>query len=202
MKVLITGASGLLGRHLKIEADRPSHAELDISQTVTSKDYDLIINCAAYTDVANAEKEKEKCFDVNVWGVLNLIKAYPNTPFVQISTEYAKSSLNYYAITKRMAEDQLFYKHPCYLVIRTLFKETPWKYEKAFADQWTQGDQVEIIAPLIEKAIEDWDKKTSQLIYVGTGRKRIYDIAIKSKPDVILNFISEIKDVRIPADYE
>ena len=45
------------------------------------------------------------------------------------------------ALTKRMAEDLVRY-HPNHLIIRTLFKATPWPFEKAFIDQWTEGDSL------------------------------------------------------------
>lgn len=200
MKILLIGASGLLGRHLTIEADRPSHQDLDIVEPIqTPGKYDLIIHCAAYTDVEGAETNgKIKCFEANVLGTWNLVQVYSDTPFVYISSEYAKTPVNFYSLTKRMAEE-LVASHSNHLIIRTLFKQRPWKYEKAFIDQFTMGDYVDVIAPLIEKEILKWDRK-SKMIYVGTGRKRIYDLAKKSKPDVGIMSIRDIK-VKLPADY-
>lgn len=198
MRVLLTGSSGLLGRHLTVDSDRPTHQELDITKPVIPNKYDLIIHCAAYTDVEKAEVERYQCFNVNVLGTLNLLLAYPNTPFVYISSEYADKPVNFYSRTKRMAEE-LVLAHPSFLIIRTLFKERPWKYDKAFIDQFTTGDYVDVIAPLIEKEILKWDRK-SKMIYVGTGRKRIYDLAKKSKPDVGIMSIRDVK-VKLPADY-
>src|SRR3990167_803545 len=204
-KILLTGGNGLLGSYLKIEADRPSRSEFDITNYLhlknrSEKEYDLIVHCAAYTDVQRAETDKISCFEVNVLGTLNLLVAFPNTPFIYISSEYAKNPINFYSLTKRMAE-QLVEKHTAsYLIIRTLFKAIPWPFEKAFIDQWTQGDQVNIIAPLIDKEIQNWDGRGQKLVYVGTGRKRIYDIAVKTKLDVIPNSIKDMK-IKIPEDY-
>lgn len=200
MKVLLTGASGLLGTHLKIEADRPSHRELDITEPLdwTGK-YDLIIHAAAYTDVQEAETNRAECFDVNVVGTMRLLEAYPTTPFVFISSEYAKNPINFYSLTKSIGE-QLVTTHPNYLIIRTLFKPSPWPYEKAFIDQWTLGDYVDKIAPRIEQVIKDWDFK-SKLTYVGTGRKTMFDLARETRPDVKPNYIKEMK-VPIPSDYK
>ena len=199
MKVLLTGGSGLLARYLKIEADRPTHEELDIAEDIVkARDYDLIIHAAAYTDVQKAETDRTKCFGVNVWGTLNLLNSYPTTPFVYISTEYAKNPVNFYSLTKSLAE-QLVTTHPSYLIIRTLFKATPWPFEKAFQDQWTMGDYVDVIAPMIEKEIQNWDRK-SKMIYVGTKRKTMYELALETKPNVIPNSIKEMK-VPIPSDY-
>ncbi len=197
-KVLLTGAGGLLGTHLKIEADRPSHYELDITKPMWFKDYDLIVHCAAYTDVAGAETDKLECFNVNVLGTLNLLLTYPNTPFVYISSEYAKNPVNFYSLTKSMGE-QLVTTHPNYLIIRTLFKPTPWPFEKAYIDQFTLGDYVDVIAEKIDKEITAWDRK-SKMIYVGTGRKSMFDLARETRPDVKPNSIQESK-VKIPSDY-
>lgn len=194
------GSSGLLGRHLTIEADRPSHQELDITQIIIPNKYDLIVHCAAYTNVEGAETDKWNCFNVNVNGTLNLLLAYPNTPIVYISSEYAHNPKNFYSLTKKMGEE-LVQTHPSYMIIRTLFKSTPWKYDHAFEDAYTQGDTVEIIAPLIDKEITEWSRTGKRMAYVGTGRKKIIDIARKSKPDVKPNLTTDIKGVVIPRDY-
>jgi len=199
-KILLTGSSGLLGRHLKLKADRPSHKKLDITKPIKPGKYDLIIHCAAYTKVELAEEERLKCFDVNVRGTLNLLNAYPNTPLVYISSEYASNPVNFYALTKYLAEE-LISHHSNFLIIRTLFKPRPWKYPKAFIDQWTQGDYVDVIAPLIEKEIKNWDRKGKTTIYVGTERKTIYELAKQTRPDVGKMSIYDIKSVMLPEDY-
>lgn len=200
MKILLTGGSGLLGSYLTLEADRPSHKELDITKPFVPKPYDLIVHAAAYTDVQNADQHRIHCFNVNVAGTMNLLEAYKDTPFVYISTEYAHKPVNFYSLTKKLAEELVMY-HDNYLIIRTLFKATPWPFEKAFVDQYTQGDSVDVIAPLIQEEIENWSGNGKRLVYVGTGRKTIYDIAVRTKPDVIGNSIKDMK-VPIPGDYK
>lgn len=197
-KILLTGASGLLGQHLNIEADRPSHEELDITKVITPEKYDLIIHCAAYTKVEQAQNNRLECFNVNVVGTLNLLNAYPDTPFVYISSEYAHNPKNFYSLTKFFAEE-LVKTHPHYLIIRTLFKPRPWKYPKAFTDQWTQGDYVDVIAPLIENIIKSWNGE-SKITYIGTGRKTIYDLARQTR-EVEPCSVNDIKNVIIPKDY-
>lgn len=206
MKVLLTGASGLLGRHLKLQADRPAHNQLDITQQPSINwdvynYYDLIVHAAAYTDVQNAETDKLECFNINVTGTLNLLNTYPNSPFVFISSEYAHNPVNFYSLTKSLAEQLVTYHSAPYLIIRTLFKPNPWPYKKAFKDQFTMGSYVDKIAPLIDKAIEEWDRK-SKLIYIGYGgRKTMYELAKETRPDVIPNSIKDMK-VSIPSDYK
>jgi|ERR1051325_4498369 dTDP-4-dehydrorhamnose reductase len=199
--ILLTGGSGLLGRHLKVPALRPSHKEFDILEPKKLENIELIIHCAAYTDTEKAEAEREECFMTNVVGTLRLSSMYRDVPLVYISSEYAHNPVNWYSRTKQIAE-AVALDHPggC-LAIRTLFKARPWKYEYAFIDKWTLGDYVDVIAEKIEKEIKDWDGKT-KLIYVGTGRKTYFDLASETKVNVKPNSIRDIKGVKIPSDYK
>lgn len=200
--ILLTGASGLLGRYLKIDALRPLHLSLDITEAMGAfPGIDLVVHCAAFTFVERAEKERLECFDVNVRGTLNLLNAYPNTPFVFISTEYAHKPTNFYALTKSLAEQLVSYHSAPYLIIRTLFKPNPFPHPKAFTDQFTLGDSVDKIAPKIDKAIMEWDRK-SKLIYIGTGRKSMFQLAKATRPDVQPMSIKDIKTVKLPQDYK
>lgn len=205
MNILLTGGSGLLGteiqKHLTLYA--PSHKQLDINKPITlSKKIDLVIHAAAYTDVVKAEKEKDHCYLVNVTGTINLLKAFADIPFVYISSEYANEPTNYYAQTKKLAEIEVKKRKKPYLIIRTLFKPDPFPFPRAFIDQYTQGDYVNIITPIIIKEILSWDKKSQKLIYVGTGRKTIYDLAKRTRPNVLPISIKEITTVNLPGDYE
>lgn len=196
---LLTGSSGLLGQYLMLDCDRPTHAELDITKLIEPKEYDLIVHAAAYTDVEGAETARMKCYDVNVNGTFNLLEAYRDTPFVYISSEYANNPVNFYSLTKYLAE-RLVMTHDNYLIIRTLFKPKPWKYPKAFTDQYTQGDYIDVIAPMIEDEIRRWNGKGKRLLYVGTERKTMYELASRTRV-VEPNSIKDIKGVELPADY-
>lgn len=103
MKFLITGASGQLGREWvhflndkKFLYEAFSSTELDItdSRKVTQKlrdvRPDVVINCAAYTDVDGAESESKKAFLVNEAGVKNLMNACESVgaKLVHYSTDY------------------------------------------------------------------------------------------------------------------
>lgn len=205
MKILLTGGSGLLGTELQkyITVVAPSHKEMDITKPITLKDhFDLIIHGAAYTDVVGAETDKDTCFKANVTGTLNMVTAFKDTPFVYISSEYAKNPVNYYAKTKQLAEEEVKKIAKNYLIIRTLFKPNPFPFPRAFADQYTEGDYVDVITPLIIKAIKSWDKKSKKTIYVGTGRKTIFELAKRTRPNVQPMSIKEITKVVLPADYK
>jgi dTDP-4-dehydrorhamnose reductase len=103
MKMLITGASGQLGREIidvtqskgcRIQA--PPEDDLDITDVdkidhmIGRHQPDLIINTAAYTRVDNAETEEALAFKVNKTGCINLARlcARHRIPLVHISTDY------------------------------------------------------------------------------------------------------------------
>lgn len=144
MKILITGGNGLVGSHFvenyykgldeKIILS-PSQNELDIINKESIVNFfgihkpDAIIHFAAFTDVAEAEKQKNNkkglCWVVNVEGTANLVEASNYQPyFIFISTDvvfsghknnpgpYGEGSptenndkhLSWYGWTKREAE--------------------------------------------------------------------------------------------------
>lgn len=104
-KVLVTGANGQLGLTFQelqvnytdiIEFIFVSKDELDITKPealepfFNKNNFDYCINCAAYTNVEQAEKTPEQAFLVNAIGVKNLAKACKktNTILIHISTDY------------------------------------------------------------------------------------------------------------------
>ena len=213
MKILLTGGSGLLGRHLiPLLKDRgftvcaPDHSNLDIITFIhpLPESVDLIIHCAGYTDVDRAEKEKVRCFEANAIGTWNLIKRNRQIPFVYISSEFAQNPVNFYSYTKFTGEEIVKNMAEKYLIIRTLFKSRPFTHPKAFIDQFTRGDYVDVIAPLIVKCIFDegfMGEIYAPFVHVGTRRKTMFDLAKQTKPDVLPMSIKEMEVAR-PADYE
>ena len=101
MKILITGASGMLGHDLtKVlknhELFTYNSKTLDITDEKKVKDEvskvkpDIIINPAAYTNVDGCETNYEDAYNVNAFGVKNLalISKELNIPLIHISTDY------------------------------------------------------------------------------------------------------------------
>lgn len=103
MKGLVIGASGLVGsRYVELFSNRtdlltPTHTELDVtnSQSVrnyfTSNSFDTVINFAAYTNLGEAEKERDnkrgECWKLNVAGIENILAAIEDRFLLQISTD-------------------------------------------------------------------------------------------------------------------
>jgi len=111
IKVLITGGDGQLGKCIKVlESNYNTNLDLYFINSkeldITDKDnitlffknnsFDYVINCAAYTNVEQAEKESNKAFLVNAEGVKNLAeicKKYDAT-LIHISTDYVFDGCN------------------------------------------------------------------------------------------------------------
>ncbi len=111
MKILVTGANGLLGKELvnvfskKNEVYGLGKRGLDISvkkevDGVFSKiKPDLVINTAAYTNVDGAEEERIEAIETNAFGPLFIAEACEEigAKLIQISTDYVfKGDLNGY----------------------------------------------------------------------------------------------------------
>lgn len=101
MKLLITGANGMLAKAIKNEFKEEEKIctdieQLDITDLQAVKNYvlkekpDCIINCAAYTAVDKAEEEPELAYKINAIGPKNLAIAAKenNSTLVHISTDY------------------------------------------------------------------------------------------------------------------
>lgn len=106
MRVLITGASGQLGREFEFLAPKfpqfqftfKDKNELDICDLKACEreippNFDAVINAAAYTAVDRAESERERAFAVNEKGVANLAKVCKigGARLIHISTDYVFS---------------------------------------------------------------------------------------------------------------
>lgn len=103
MKILVTGASGQLGydvceelKRRKVDYVGTSSKELDITDPAAVERMlqefrpDVVLHCAAYTKVDQAEDEPELCWAVNAEGTKNLAVACRriNAKMLYISTDY------------------------------------------------------------------------------------------------------------------
>lgn len=113
--ILVTGASGQLGSELKeLSKEYPyrfifvSKNELDISDYEALEKFiltnlvDCVINCAAYTAVDKAEKEKELADKINHVAVKNLaiLSDKLGLKLVHISTDYVFDGKNFKPYTE------------------------------------------------------------------------------------------------------
>jgi len=123
INILVTGANGQLGSEIKKLYNqglkKNLHAlnfvftdvdTLDLTNSIFLKkffedhSFDYIINCAAYTQVDQAEKEPEKALLVNATSIKYMIDAIPNkkTKFIHISTDYVFDGNSHIPYTEDM----------------------------------------------------------------------------------------------------
>jgi len=103
MKLLIAGAAGMLGRDVMLAAGNAGHdvvgfgrAELDVTNPAgLDKKFemerpDVVVNCAAWTDVDGAEESEQAAFAVNGTGAGNIAAAAAKVgaSIVLISSDY------------------------------------------------------------------------------------------------------------------
>lgn len=206
-RILVTGGTGRLAaelkKHLMAYYVGIENWDFIYPDEIKKGDYDLIVHMGAYTDVAKAEKEPQKCMLTNVMGTFNMVQLYKDTPFIYISTEWAHNPLGVYALSKQLGEE-IVKTHPRHLILRTLFKPNPWPFEFAYEDQWTQGDYVDVVAKILASKILGNDIEWNSTQFLGTGRKTILELAQRTKPDVNPNSVDEYnKKVNgiVPKDY-
>jgi len=151
-RIVLLGAKGMLGSDIYrlciednlniIPFDLPEFDITDRNQLQKAiEKADLVINCAAYTNVEKAESESELAFKVNAEAVGNLaeLARKNNTYVIHISTDFvfdgAKKTpyletdlpnpINVYGKSKLEGETLLIKKHNNFVIIRV-----QWTYGK------------------------------------------------------------------------
>ncbi len=148
MKVLVTGYGGQLGydvvRLLEergIECRGVDIQDFSLTDAQAVRDYvvryapDVVVHCAAYTNVDKAESEPEICAAVNGMGTLNMVRAAnaAGAKMVYISTDYvfpgtgnkpwevddAYGPRNVYGMSKVQGEDAVRSLTTRYFILRT-----------------------------------------------------------------------------------
>lgn len=145
MRILVLGKNGQLAKSLKyqtnLKAKYISSKEIDfdkpqeVSKCLEQYHPDVIINCAAYTNVPKAETNEKSAFNINFHSVRELAKycAIRNIHLVHISTElvfdgrlersYLESDktnpLNVYGRSKAFGEQAIMKICKNYSIIRT-----------------------------------------------------------------------------------
>lgn len=163
MNILVTGANGQLGRELRLLAQGSSHRfvftdiaeipglpveRLDIldagavDRLSDRESIDLIINCAAYTDVERAEDEPEMAMRLNAEAPANLARTAlrRNAFLVHISTDYVfpgdactpipedapTQPLSVYGKTKLAGEEAVLDTRCKAIILRTAWLYSPF----------------------------------------------------------------------------
>jgi len=161
MKVFITGANGLLGQAITSVFTRETGWKLicssvedksfldyghtyeklditnkeDVKRIISEHKPDVIVNCAAFTNVDACETEHEACWKLNVDGLKNLIIAArrEGSKVIHISTDYVfdgkngpyteddtPNPISFYGRSKLAAENALTTSGIDHAIVRTM----------------------------------------------------------------------------------
>jgi dTDP-4-dehydrorhamnose reductase len=192
----------------------PSSRDLDITDeravedTLEAAQPEVILHLAAYTNVAQAEHERERCWAVNVNATRQLARAsnhfhgapnvsnYPTARFIHFSTDYVfdgehgqyresdtPNPSNYYGLTKTVGEEAALNAHAA-LIVRTSFKDSVWPYPVAFDDQFTSADYTDVIALEMLTLLLNLSDVSDNVLHIATERKSIFDLARRRNPQV------------------
>jgi dTDP-4-dehydrorhamnose reductase len=148
MKLLVTGAAGMLGRDVMLAAGNAGHdvigfghTELDVSDAAAVESKleaerpDVVINCAAWTDVDGAEEAEQTAMAVNGTGAGKVAAAAAavGASIVYISSDYVfdgakrapyvetdqPAPLSAYGRTKLAGEEATAAANPRHFVVRS-----------------------------------------------------------------------------------
>ena len=173
MNILITGANGQLGNEMRVlSAEHPKHtyfftdiAELDItdkaavSTFVADNAIDLIVNCAAYTNVDKAEEDEATAMKINADAVA--ILGSQGVKVIHVSTDYVFSGDEHlpcresdpvaprtaYGRTKYEGEKRLLAECPDAVILRTawLYSEYGNNFVKTMIRLGNEKEQLGVV---------------------------------------------------------
>jgi dTDP-4-dehydrorhamnose reductase len=148
MKVLVTGSAGMLGRDVLLAAGNAGHdvvgfghTELDVTDAAAvgakleAERPDVVLNCAAWTDVDGAEEDEEEAMAVNGTGAGKVAAAAAavDASVVYVSSDYVfdgakrapylesdqPAPLSAYGRTKLAGEEATSAANPRHFIVRS-----------------------------------------------------------------------------------
>ena len=205
MKILITGSKGMLGYDLVkrlrtdhtvvgIDVDNFDIVDKKIVDYIEHKKPAIIFHLAAFTNVDEAEVEKEKAYNINVKGTENIVKAAKqlDIPIVFISTDYvfdgSKDSsynetdvtnpINFYGKTKEIAEGIVKNTLKKYFIVRTswLFGKNGKNFVKTIIRHAKEKDKIEVVDDQVGSPTYTFDLSISLALLVDSSQYGIYHI--------------------------
>jgi dTDP-4-dehydrorhamnose reductase len=183
---LVTGARGMLGRDVVavladrgVEATALGRADLDVTAPDAVREavdgHDVVVNCAAWTDVDGAETQEPAAFAVNATGahVLATAATERGARLVQVSTDYvfdgaARSPYpedgtlaprSAYGRTKAAGEWAVRAAGPDHLVVRTawLYGEHGGCFPKTIARVARERGGLDVVDDQVGQPTWTWD---------------------------------------------
>ena len=201
MNILVTGANGQLGREMqRLSAVSPNNytftdvAELDVTdagavrQAVAQTRAEVIVNCAAYTNVERAEEDEEAADRLNRGAAENLARAAEanGATLIHVSTDYVfdgtahtpytedvtPSPLGAYGRTKLAGERAVMSSGCRYLIFRTawLYSEYGHNFLKTMLRLTSERDTLQVVFDQIGTPTYAGDLALAIFSLIETGR--------------------------------
>lgn len=197
MNILVTGSNGQLGNEIRkrvseIGNGKPDHVvgepnyyiftdyeELDITDESAVADFvkenhiSVVVNCAAYTNVEKAQKDRNTAYNVNAKGPMNLALALSKSGgvLIHISTDYVFGGMRntpvppipvgcdpvnypdidrddcYYGYSKNIGENFIQQSGVRYIIIRTswLYSEYGKNFVKTMATRAAREQETRVV---------------------------------------------------------
>jgi len=187
VKILILGHKGMLGSDLTVrlfafhDVTGRDIEDFDIAslesceKVIAETEPEVVVNCAAYTNVDGCETDRDKCFAVNAEGVKNIALACRGrgTRVVHMSTDYvfdgkketpyveddACAPLNVYGKSKLAGEEHL--KELCedFLLIRSawLYGRNGKNFVKTIVEKARSENYLEVVDDQVGAPTFTWD---------------------------------------------
>jgi dTDP-4-dehydrorhamnose reductase len=222
MKVLVAGAAGMLAKDLVPCLEKRGHdvlappeSDLDITRLdairrwIDSGDPDVLINCAAYTKVDQAESEEHLAEVINGLAVQNICLACQeaDVPLVHFSTDYVFDGtkngpytihdhphpVNAYGRTKLLGEQYVLWLLRRFYLVRTswLFGLHGTNFIETMLRLALKQAQVSVVND--QKGCPTWTQHLSEavVLLIESGRFGVYH-ATNSGPTTWFDFATEI----------
>lgn len=114
-RILVTGSSGFVGRHLLPLLGDHDVVPCDIETKEVEGPFDGIIHLAAVSRVRDAEADRIKCLETNILFTAQLLEFKPRWFIFASSCE---PSMSIYGYSKRSAEQYIRIRHSKYIILR------------------------------------------------------------------------------------
>ena len=201
MNILVTGANGQLGREMqRLSAVSPNNytftdvAELDVTdagavrQAVAQTRAEVIVNCAAYTNVERAEEDEAAADRLNRGAAENLARAAEanGATLIHVSTDYvfdgtahtpyredmATSPLGAYGRTKLAGEEAVKASGCRYLILRTawLYSEYGNNFLKTMLRLTSERETLRVVFDQVGTPTYAGDLALAIFSLIETGR--------------------------------
>lgn len=223
-RMLIIGSEGMLGGDMlrfipqKYGAIGADINDVDITDEkslikfIESHNPEIVVNCAAYTDVDGCERNPELAFKVNALGARNIAEACKSIkiPLVHISTDFvfdgikgapyteqdAPNPISKYAKSKLKGEGEISKVFDNFLILRTtwLYGFNDRSFVRFIKRMYKQGGPVTVYSAQRACPTYTFDFIAGMVALLEKNARGIYNL-VNSSDCNRLEFVNEIFDI-------